>query len=449
MIFSLSLSLKSNISRLGLFLLCFLNVVQASPYSLPESDDSMPGEGPVRRYEWFVNLWDARRAEFASQKERDQGAVVFLGDSITHYWGAGLWSTFPKMHVANRGISGDTTRGVLYRLEEDVLSLNPSAVVLLIGTNDLEEHAEPAVIAANVKRIFDRLTEANPEMPIILCDVFPSSAEKQRPADKIREINRLYRELTESYPQIVCVDTYTLFANEQGDATLEEFPDLLHPNGIGYRKWAAALLPVFETLGLSPVEEPFVMESGYRMLFNGENLDGWGYRVTTEEDRRNAVGWKKADPEGAADWPFVDEPSVFDGETQSMDGRFLARNGRIVVTIPSEHRKIQNLWTVEEFGKDFILKLEFRATPNADSGVYIRGPQLQCRDYLLAGPWTELKHYRPLEWNELVVKVRGTHATAYCNGELLAEMKVPESGPIGLEGDRGQMEYRRIRILEQ
>ena len=35
------------------------------------------------------------------------------------------------------------------------------------------------------------------------------------------------------------------------------------------------------------------------------------------------------------------------------------------------------------------------------------------------------------------------------NGELLnAEFKVPASGPIGLEGDRGQMEYRRIRVKE-
>ena len=38
-------------------------------------------------------------------------------------------------------------------------------------------------------------------------------------------------------------------------------------------------------------------------------------------------------------------------------------------------------------------------------------------------------------------------ARATCNGELLeAEMKIPASGPIGLEGDRGQMEYRHIRI---
>ena len=66
------------------------------------------------------------------------------------------------MKVANRGISGDTTRGVLIRLEDDVLALNPAAVVLLIGTNDLEEGAHPGRIAGNLKLILAALQRAQP-----------------------------------------------------------------------------------------------------------------------------------------------------------------------------------------------------------------------------------------------------------------------------------------------
>jgi hypothetical protein len=96
------------------------------------------------------------------------------------------------------------------------------------------------------------------------------------------------------------------------------------------------------------------------------------------------------------------------------------------------------------------LKLEFRATPNADSGVFIRKPQLQCRDYPLAGPYKMLKNYKAGDWNELVVVVSDGIAHCTCNGEVIEEaLKVPETGPIGLEGDRGQMEYRRIRISMQ
>ena len=49
-----------------------------------------------------------------SGASRTEGAVVFLGDSITQGWGGGLGAAFPGVKVANRGISGDTTRGVLH-----------------------------------------------------------------------------------------------------------------------------------------------------------------------------------------------------------------------------------------------------------------------------------------------------------------------------------------------
>src|SRR5439155_13612461 len=125
------------------------------------------------------------------------------------------------------------------------------------------------------------------------------------------------------------------------------------------------------------------------------------------------------------------------------------KNGRLIVTTPPEFRKIAQISTTREFPKDFILKLEFRAGVNADSGIFVRKPQLQCRDYLIAGPYKELKQYKPQEWNEIVITVKDNVAHCTCNGEVLeAALKVPSTGPIGLEGDRGQMEYRRIRIQE-
>jgi hypothetical protein len=85
--------------------------------------------------------------------------------------------------------------------------------------------------------------------------------------------------------------------------------------------------------------------------------------------------------------------------------------------------------------------------PSEKSGVFIQQPQLQCRDYSLAGPYKNLKNYKPQDWNALVVTIQDGVARAECNGELLTEdMKVPASGPIGLEEDRGQMEHRRIRL---
>jgi hypothetical protein len=167
--------------------------------------------------------------------------------------------------------------------------------------------------------------------------------------------------------------------------------------------------------------DDFKPEPGYISLFNGKDLTGWGFQTNN-----------------------------FDGKTATDDGRFSATND-ILVVHPREPRLMQILWTTREFPKDFNLKLEFRAAVNADSGIFIRKPQLQCRDYFVAGPdkYKDLKNYKPREWNEIEVTVKGGIARCTCNGEVLEEaMKVPETGPIGLEADRGRMEYRRIRLKE-
>ncbi|MDG1833364.1 MAG: SGNH/GDSL hydrolase family protein [Verrucomicrobiota bacterium] len=226
-----------------------LDLLGASKFAIPANDEGLPGEGPIRRYQWFQNLWEKKRTGWAKQVKQDQGALVFLGDSITQGWGDNFRGHFKGVKVANRGISGDTTRGVLIRLKEDVLSLNPKGVVILIGTNDLEEKATPEVIAGNLKLIIAALKKHNAKMPIILCNTFPSSASKRRPADQIKKINQLYFAGVKGDAQITVLDTWLLFADAKGDAKKPEFPDLLHPNQIGYDKWAASLRPLLATHG--------------------------------------------------------------------------------------------------------------------------------------------------------------------------------------------------------
>lgn len=161
-----------------------------------------------------------------------------------------------------------------------------------------------------------------------------------------------------------------------------------------------------------------MLESGFEMLLNGTDLTGWHYANGPE----------------------------FKAMQHASDGRYTARDGRIVV---NPGKGLAQMWTTREFAHDFHLKLEFRAGVNADSGIFLRKPQLQCRDYFVAGPYKELTKYKPQDWNEIEVIVKGKVATCTCNGEELKfPNELPPTGPIGLEADRGQMEYRRIRIKE-
>src|SRR5580765_1067240 len=87
-------------------------------------------------------------------------------------------------------------------------------------------------------------------------------------------------------------------------------------------------------------------------LFNGKDLTGWTYK----------------------------KGPAFDGKIEASDGRYSAKDGVIIVH-PGKDAKKKNdtkeMWTVRQFPKDFELRLEFRASVNADSGLFIRGPQLQ------------------------------------------------------------------------
>lgn len=151
----------------------------------------------------------------------------------------------------------------------------------------------------------------------------------------------------------------------------------------------------------------------YMSLFNGKDLTGW------------QLGKKK-----------------LDGQTATPNKKWHVTDGAIVIDGGGGN----NIYTVEEFNKDFHLKLEFRAARGADSGLFIRGPQLQVRDYPRAGPYKKAK-FKDDDWNELDVTVKGKTALCKCNGDVIEKaFKVGATGGIGLQSETGKFEFRKIRI---
>lgn len=190
------------------------------------------------------------------------------------------------------------------------------------------------------------------------------------------------------------------------------------------RRWISAGIGLLVLAGLSGrlcvAEDGFQAEPGFTSLITPNTLDGW-----------------KLGPEDLA------------RKTSTADGRFKI-DGETIVIQGAE--KIEDLYTVREFNTDFVLRLEFRAGPKANSGLYLRGKQLQVRDYATIGPYTDLKKYHEGGWNAIEVKVTtatggGPVAECRCNGELLEQaLEIPATGGIGLQSEAGKFEYRRIRI---
>ena len=164
-------------------------------------------------------------------------------------------------------------------------------------------------------------------------------------------------------------------------------------------------------------------EPGFKPIFNGKDLTGW--RV------------------GKADLA---------GKTASDDGRFAVKDGVLVITGSKDKPpKMTEIDTVESFDGDFTLRLEFRASRDANSGLHLRDKvfahQLQIRDYPRVGPYKTLKNYKDGDWNAIEVVVTGTKARCTCNGEVLeAALEIPAKGPLALQSEINVVEYRNIRI---
>jgi hypothetical protein len=181
-------------------------------------------------------------------------------------------------------------------------------------------------------------------------------------------------------------------------------------------------------------EDDFKLEEGYVSLFNGKDLSGWQY---------GAVPPVKNPPPKEA----------LEGQAQTRDGVFFVKDGLLVAT----GKKIKALYTTKEYNQNFRLKFEFRASadkPRDNSGLFIRGPQLQLdatsEKGSLTGVFRNVKNFKVGGWNEIDVTVQGTQATCLCNGEPIMKkaMVVPATGTIGLQSEYGQFEFRRIRIKE-
>ena len=215
--------------------------------------DHLPGKVPPSVWSGLARAWARDHAQWTTNAANDIGAVVFLGDSITEGWHT-LARDFPNLKVANRGIGGDITSGVLYRLQADVLDLKPAAIVILIGTNDVGNNEDPADVADNLKSILAAIKKFNPNLKVIICKTMPRAdgGPDANYPEKIQRLNALVADYVSKEPNFAVCDTYSIFVDDQGHQISSDFnTDHLHLNTAGYAVWKKALDPVLTKLNIS------------------------------------------------------------------------------------------------------------------------------------------------------------------------------------------------------
>ena len=178
--------------------------------------------------------------------------VVFLGDSITDAWR--LNEYFPDRDFINRGISGQITGQMLGRMESDVIRLQPAAVVVLAGTNDIARGVPLGTIEDNLTMIAD-LADAH-KIKTILASVLPVSdyhkdvnpnyeMTRARPPVSIRALNDWIKTFC-GKRNLAYLDYYSEMVDASGQLKSELADDGLHPNSLGYRIMAPVAQAVIE-----------------------------------------------------------------------------------------------------------------------------------------------------------------------------------------------------------
>jgi lysophospholipase L1-like esterase len=207
-----------------------------------------------------------RRYADANQKLAPPAAerprVVFMGDSITDGWR--LHEYFPDRDFVNRGISGQITGEMLGRFKEDVIDLQPKAVVILAGTNDIAREVPLETIQNNLTMMAD-LAQFHKITPIF-ASILPISdyhkgenasyeRSKTRPPASIVAMNRWIQGFC-AKRDLPYVDYYSGVADASGFIKPDLADDGLHPNAKGYRVMAPIVLKVVEQVVAPPAPEP-------------------------------------------------------------------------------------------------------------------------------------------------------------------------------------------------
>jgi lysophospholipase L1-like esterase len=219
-----------------------LNKGGPTPY--PKNESDWPGVGVIRVFGFMTG----ERQLIWSQRQVNQGAVVFVGDSNIGEWKT-LQDDFVPLHVANSGVGGDVSRGLLFRLKEDVIDLTPKAVVILIGSNDISATEDLSLLMSNLTSILKMLRDYNHSLPVVLCKLPPRGNVNPVYNRDVIDLNYRLDSLSKSDSKLALLDLYQLLALPDGSIDPQNFnDDKIHISLTGYKKFHDALILIFRRL---------------------------------------------------------------------------------------------------------------------------------------------------------------------------------------------------------
>ena len=196
-------------------------------------------------------LYDEKCEAFRVQNfNLAKGQIAFIGDSITDLCPLDDYYADLPLACYNRGISGDTTDGVLNRLQVSLFDIEPSKVVLMIGTNDVDGGRSENYIINNYNKIIKSIKQNLPGVELYCISIIPQNEVFESYSDqnttlnnvKIQSVNAKIKELVEE-EGATFVDIYPALLGTENNLDKAYSDDGLHLNAGGFVVWSRILKP--------------------------------------------------------------------------------------------------------------------------------------------------------------------------------------------------------------
>lgn len=187
--------------------------------------------------QWRRLLTLEARAVGRGQKSR--AVSVLVGDSLSQWFPS---DRLPNGRIwLNQGISGDTTAGILRRLQ-DFASVRPARIYVMAGVNDLKNGRSDREILQNLTQIVRTLRQRHPKAQIVLQSILPTRS-RLIPNARIARLNRSLATIAQRQG-ITYLNLSRQFQAADGYLRSELTTDGIHLNPRGYALWQTAIAQI-------------------------------------------------------------------------------------------------------------------------------------------------------------------------------------------------------------
>lgn len=209
-----------------------------------------PSTTSTAHEQYYNNKCNAYKTENSYYAE---GQIVFIGDSITDLYVLDEHYADLSLAAYNRGIGGDTTKGVLKRLQVSVFDIKPSKIVLLIGTNDINGGETNTDIRTRYTEIVQTIRSALPNAELYCVSIIPQNNDLEKythinvaiTTEKILQLNLTIAEISQTNGATF-INLFPMLADENNRLIKTYSDDGIHLNKAGLTVWTNLIKPYLQ-----------------------------------------------------------------------------------------------------------------------------------------------------------------------------------------------------------